>query len=265
MLGAIAGDTIGSVYEFDNTKTKDFKLFTPASSFTDDSILTVATAEVILRGERTSQNYSDAYKDYARRYPSPCGGYGARFEQWASSPSSRPYNSWGNGSAMRVSPVGWLCNSWDGVMAEAEMTAAVTHNHPEGIKGAQATAGAVYLARAGDSKAMIADKIEAFFGYDLDRNLDELRVVYQYNESCQATVPEAMIAFLAATDFEDAIRNAVSLGGDSDTLTCITGAIAEAFYGGVPEAIAQETLARLDGELKGVVEVFRDRYILAKM
>lgn len=265
MLGAIAGDTIGSVYEFNNAKTKDFELFTPASTFTDDSILSVATATVMLSDERTGQAYSDAYKRYARRYPNPCGGYGARFNGWASSPSSRPYNSWGNGSAMRVSPVGWCCNSWDAVMAEAELTAAVTHNHPEGIKGAQATAGAIYLARAGDSKAMIADKIEAFFGYDLDRDLDELRKVYQYNESCQETVPEAIIAFLASTDFEDAIRNAVSLGGDSDTLTCITGAIAEAFYGGVPEAIAQETLARLDGELRGVVEGFCDRYVSAKV
>ena len=263
MLGAIAGDTIGSVYEFNNAKSSDFELFTPASSFTDDSILSVATAEVILSGERTSQAYSDAYKRYARRYPDPPGGYGARFNEWVKSASSRPYNSWGNGSAMRVSPVGWVCNSWDEVMAEAELTAAVTHNHPEGIKGAQATAGAIYLARAGDSKAMIADKIEAFFGYDLDRDLDELWEDYQYNESCQETVPEAIIAFLAATDFESAIRNAVFLGGDSDTLTCITGAIAEAFYGGVPEAIAQQVWQRLDEPLQTVASAFLERYGIA--
>ncbi|RZM77339.1 ADP-ribosylglycohydrolase family protein [Leptolyngbya iicbica] len=256
MLGAIAGDMIGSVYEFDNRRSKDFPLFTEATTFTDDTILSVAVADVLLHGGE----YAKAFKDYYWRYPNPTGSYGARFHQWAAAPTLTPYNSWGNGSAMRVSPVGFASTSLEMVLQEAEKTAAVTHNHPEGIKGAQATAAAIFLARQGKAKADIREFITEQFSYDLHRTVDEIRPTYSFNESCQGTVPEAIVAFLDSTDFEDAIRNAVSLGGDSDTLTCITGGIAEAFYGDIPEHIHQAVWERLDEPLKKVVEAFRDRY-----
>jgi ADP-ribosylglycohydrolase len=256
MLGAIAGDMIGSVYEFDNRRSKDFPLFTEATTFTDDTILSVAVADVLLHGG----DYAKSFKTYYRRYPNPTGSNGARFHQGAAAPTLTPYNSWGNGSAMRVSPVGFAGTSLDDVLQEAEKTAAVTHNHPEGIKGAQATAAAIFLARQGKSKADIRTYITEQFGYDLHRTVDEIRPTYSFNESCQGTVPEAIVAFLDSTDFEDAIRNAVSLGGDSDTLTCITGGIAEAFYGDIPEHIRQSVWERLDEPLKQVVEEFRDRY-----
>lgn len=258
MLGAIAGDIIGSVYEFNNCRVKDFPLFTKESEFTDDSILTVAVADVLLH----EGNYTQAFKTYYRRYPNPRGSYGARFAQWASSDKSEPYNSFGNGSAMRVSPIGFAFNSLDQVLNEAKRSAEVTHNHPEGIKGAQATAACIFLARLGRSKTEIREYIEAQFGYALERSLDDIRVAYSFNESCQETVPEAIVAFLESTDFEDAIRNAVSLGGDSDTLTCITGGIAQAFYGGVPQPIAEQTLARLDPPLKAVTQEFIAKYDL---
>jgi ADP-ribosylglycohydrolase len=256
MLGAIAGDMIGSVYEFNNHRTKNFPLFTERTTFTDDTILSVAVADVLLHGG----DYAQTFKDYYWRYPNPSGSYGARFHQWAASISLTPYNSWGNGSAMRVSPVGFARDTLESVLQEAERTAAVTHNHPEGIKGAQATAAAIFLARQGQSKADIRTYITDTFGYNLNRTVDEIRPDYTFNESCQGTVPEAIVAFLDATDFEDAIRNAVSLGGDSDTLTCITGGIAQAFYGGVPEDIVQAVLTRLDPPLRKVVEAFCDRY-----
>jgi len=256
MLGAIAGDMIGSVYEFDNHRSKDFPLFTEATTFTDDTILSVAVADVLLHGG----DYAKAFKDYYWRYPNPSGSYGARFHQWAAAPTLAPYNSWGNGSAMRVSPVGFAGNSIAEVLMEAEKTAAVTHNHPEGIKGAQATAAAIFLARQGRSKDEIRNYVTQQFGYELQRTVDEIRPTYTFNESCQGTVPEAIIAFLDSTDFEDAIRNAVSLGGDSDTLTCITGGIAHAFYGSVPDEIRQPVLERLDEPLRKVVEAFCDRH-----
>jgi len=256
MWGAIAGDMIGSVYEFDNHRSKDFPLFTEATTFTDDTILSVAVADVLLHGG----DYAKAFKDYYWRYPNPSGSYGARFHQWAAAPTLTPYNSWGNGSAMRVSPVGFAGESLAAVLAEAEKTAAVTHNHPEGIKGAQATAAAIFLARQGRSKDEIRDYVTEQFGYHLQRTVDEIRPTYTFNESCQGTVPEAIVAFLDATDFEDAIRNAVSLGGDSDTLTCITGGIAHAFYGAVPDRIRQPVLERLDEPLRKIVEEFCDRY-----
>lgn len=254
MLGAIAGDIIGSVYEFNNQRTKEFPLLQAESTFTDDTILTVAVAEVLL----TQGDYVSAFQHYYRRYPNPCGSYGARFAQWAASSHPEPYQSWGNGSAMRVSPIGFALGDLETVLQEAERSAAVTHNHPEGIKGAQATAAAIFLARQGATKAAIKAYVETTFGYDLSRSLAAIRPVYRFNESCQETVPEALIAFLEATDFEDALRNAVSLGGDSDTLTCITGGVAEAFYG-IPEAIAHPILARLDPFLRQKTEEFRAR------
>ncbi|MBD2459934.1 ADP-ribosylglycohydrolase family protein [Oscillatoria sp. FACHB-1407] len=260
MLGAIAGDMIGSVYEFDNCRRKDFPLFSPDSTFTDDSILTVAVADVVQQGG----DYVTQFKQYYQRYPNPMGSYGARFIQWAISANPQPYNSWGNGSAMRVSPIGFAYSDLERVLQEAKRSAAVTHNHAEGIKGAQATAAAIFLGRTGHSKAEIRSYVETTFGYDLSRTLNDIRPVYEFNESCQGTVPEAIIAFLESTDFEDAIRNAVSLGGDSDTLTCITGGIAEAFYGGVPEAIAQTVLERLDPPLRYITETFMSLITLSE-
>lgn len=255
MLGAIVGDIVGSVYEFDNCRSKHFPLFTEENEFTDDTILTVAIADRILHGG----TYAQALKIYYQRYPNPMGSYGTRFAQWARSASSEPYNSFGNGSAMRVSPVGFAFDSLEQVLAEAKKSAEVTHNHPEGVKGAQATAACIFLARTGTLKSDIKAYVEATFGYDLGRSLNEIRPHYTFNESCQKTVPEAITAALESTDFEDAIRNAVSLGGDSDTLTCITGGIAEALYGGVPDAIATQALSLLDEPLRNVTEKFRMR------
>lgn len=256
MLGAIAGDVIGSVYEFSPIKTKDFELFSPGCGITDDSILTIAIADAILHDD----DYQTKIQSYARRYPNPTGSYGARFSKWIWSDDPQPYGSWGNGSAMRVSAVGYAFDDLDTVLHEAKRTAVVTHDHPEGIKGAQATAAAVFLSRTGQSKAEIKAYIEQTFGYDLSRSLDEIRPIYEFNESCQGTVPEAMTAFLASTDFEDAIRNAVSLGGDCDTLTCITGGMAQAFYGGVPDAIATQVLGYLDDDLKKITVRFMGRF-----
>jgi ADP-ribosylglycohydrolase len=255
MIGAIAGDIIGSVYEWHNIKTKDFPLFSPRSFFTDDSVLTVALADSILNG----MSYNRKMKEYYRKYPG--AGYGGGFIRWAQSKNSKPYNSWGNGAAMRISPVGFVYDSLEEVLIKAEAFTALTHNHPEGIKGGQATASAIYLARIGKSKQEIKDFIENSFGYDLSRKLDEIRPIYYFNESSQQTVPEAIIAFLESTDFEDAIRNAISLGGDSDTLACITGGIAEAFYGGVPDIIQKNVMEILDDDLRLITIQFQNTYI----
>ena len=254
MLGAIVGDIVGSIYEFNNHRSKDFSLFGGGCNFTDDTVLTVAIADCLLN----QGNYAEYIKNYARKYPNR--GYGGRFAQWIHSESMEPYNSWGNGSAMRVSAVGFAYNDLELVMNEAKRSAEVTHNHPEGIKGAQATAVAIYMARKGQSKEQIKAAIAKSFGYDLERTLDEIRPIYKFNESCQETVPEAIIAFLESTDFEDALRNGISLGGDSDTLTCITGGIAEAFYGGVPQDITEKALSYLSKGMYEVVEEFRARY-----
>lgn len=234
MLGAIVGDIVGSIYEFNNHRSKDFPLFGVDCKFTDDTVLTIAVADCLMN----NGNYTEYIKNYARKYTGR--GYGGRFRQWISSESMEPYNSWGNGSAMRVSAVGFAYNDLEAVMNEAKRSAEVTHNHPEGIKGAQATAVAIFMARKGQSKEDIKTAIAQSFDYDLNRTVDEIRPTYVFNESCQETVPEAIIAFLESKDFEDAIRNAISLGGDSDTLACITGGIAEAFYGGVPTDIAKK-------------------------
>jgi len=254
MIGAIAGDIIGSIYEFDQIKTKDFPLFGDGCAFTDDTVLTVAVADAILSGNP----YLDSIKEIGRRYPG--SGYGGYFFEWLFSDDRRPYNSWGNGSAMRVSPVGFAFSGEEEVLLQARLTAEVTHNHPEGIKGAQATALAIFLARAGESKPSIRKRITDMFSYNLDRTVDDIRPDYRFNESCQGTVPEAIIAFLDSDSYEDAIRNAVSLGGDSDTLACITGGIAEAFYGGVPEEIASRVEEILTPDLLEITKEFRERY-----
>lgn len=254
MTGAIAGDIIGSVYEFDNIKTTDFPLFTNESDYTDDTIMTVAVADWLLNGG----DLAKVMQRYGREYPYPTGGYGGRFSGWLREKDPLPYNSWGNGSAMRVSAVGWMFDSLEKTLEVAKETAVVTHNHPEGIKGAQATAAAIYLARTGKSKQDIKQYIETTFSYDLGRTCDEIRPFYRFNESCQGTVPEAIIAFLDSSDFENAIRLAVSLGGDSDTLACITGGIAEAFYG-IPEDIEKQASDKLPGTFQKVIKEFKNK------
>jgi ADP-ribosylglycohydrolase len=253
MLGAIAGDMIGSVYEFNPTKSRAFPLFSTDSTFTDDSVLTVAVADCLLHGK----DYAPVFREYVRQYPAR--SYGNRFLLWAGSSYDQPYGSWGNGSAMRVSPVGWAFNSLDQVLFQAKKSAEVTHNHPEGVKGAQATAAVIYLGRMKKTKPEIRDYIRSAF-YPLDRTLLDIWPEYRFDESCQGTVPAAILAFLESSDFEDAIRKAVALGGDADTLACITGGMAEAFYGGVPEAIARMVRLRLDPDLEKTVTAFREKY-----
>ena len=255
MIGAIAGDIIGSVHEHRGTKTTDFELFDEECFFTDDSVLTVAVADCLLTGT----SYTDKFHEYGRAYPGR--GYGGRFQQWLARREQEPYNSWGNGSAMRVSPVGFAFGTLEEVVAEARRSAEPTHNHEEGIRGAEATAAAIFLARSGKSREEIRTAIESRFGYDLSARLDEIRPDYSFDESCQGTVPPAIIAFLESRDYEDAIRKAISLGGDADTLACIAGGIAEAFYGGVPAPIARRALAILDPPLRQVVEEFRRRFM----
>jgi ADP-ribosylglycohydrolase len=254
MLGAIAGDIIGSVYERHPIKTTSFPLFVERSRFTDDTVLTVAVAYAILHGV----DYAAALRQYGRRYPR--AGYGDTFSQWLFSEDMGPYNSWGNGSAMRVSPVALAFDDEAMVLAQAAASAAVTHNHPEGIKGAQATALAVFLARTGRQKEDIRARIHAGFGYDLTRTVEEIRPKYRFDVSCQGTVPPAIIAFLDASDYEDAVRLAVSLGGDSDTLACIAGSIAAAYEGDIPVVIADETCRRLPPDLLSVVDEFHARF-----
>lgn len=254
MLGAIAGDIIGSVHEFTSTKSAEFDLFVSGSRFTDDTVLAVAVADCLMNGV----DYVDAFHEYFAAYPG--AGYGLRFFHWASKGRRDPYNSYGNGSAMRVPAVGYAFDTLEQVLAEAARSAQVTHNHPEGIKGAQATAAAVFMARRGESKRGIRNLLERRFGYDLGGSLDAIRPGYEFNETCQGTVPAAMIAFFESTGYEDAVRKAVSLGGDADTLACITGAVAEAHFGGVPPHISKPALEALDGRLRRVVTAFYERY-----
>lgn len=260
MYGAILGDIIGSPFEFDRgDKTKNFKLFSRRSHFTDDSIMTLAVCEALIKVgldatvEEIEKAVITSMQSWGRRYPH--AGYGGYFSQWLRLKHPQPYNSFGNGSAMRVSAVGWLYNSIEKTREVAKATANVTHNHPEGIKGAEATASAIYLARNGASKEEIKEYIEKEFHYDLNRTLNEIRPTYHMDETCQKTVPEAIIAFLEAEDYEDAIRNAVSLGGDTDTLGAITGSIAEAYYG-IPQTLIAECRNRINKEMRDVLDEF---------
>ena len=282
MLGAIVGDIVGSVYEWHNIKTKDFPLFRDDCFFTDDTVMTCAVAEAIMNGG-SRDDFIDAMKKFGRMYPD--AGYGGRFGHWLRSDDRAPYNSFGNGSAMRVSPCAWLmdCNFcartglWPGNGRDgARLSAEVTHNHPEGIKGAMATADAIFMCRfyfggfipdygrsikddPDEIKRLVKEHIEKEYGYDLSRTLDEIRPTYRFNETCQGTVPEAIIAFLESTDFEDAIRNAISLGGDSDTLAAITGSIAEAAYG-IPDPIREKALSYLDEPLLDVIRRWEKKF-----
>jgi ADP-ribosylglycohydrolase len=258
MLGAIAGDIIGSVYErnkaWQAVRSPAFEpLFAPRARFTDDTVLTAAVADGILRGA----DLADVLKEYARMYPG--AGYGAIFARWAGSDDREPYGSWGNGSAMRVSPVGFAYDSLEEVLVRAKWSAEVTHNHPDGVKGAQATAAAVFLARTGTPKDEIREYVERKFGYDLGTPLDELRPGFVFDVSCAGTVPPALRSFLEADGYEGAVRLAVSLGGDADTLACIAGGVAGAYYG-VPAEVRREALGRLDDHLRGVVEAFEERF-----
>ena len=254
MIGAIAGDIIGSVYEHHPIKTKDFPLFGSMSRFTDDTVMTVAVADAILTG----RPYVESIREIGRRYPD--AGYGGTFIRWLHSDDAQPYNSWGNGAAMRVSPVGFAGTSEGQVLSHAKMTAEISHNHPEGIRGAHATALAIFLARKGALKEQIRARISDEFSYDMNRTVDDIRPKYKFDVSCQGTVPEAIIAFLDSRSYVDAVRNAVSLGGDSDTLACIAGGIAEAFYGGVTDDIVDEVKKRLTPELWHITETFRGKF-----
>jgi ADP-ribosylglycohydrolase len=254
MIGAIAGDIIGSVYEHSPIKTEEFPLFHPRCRFTDDSVLTIAIAQAILE----QRSYLDAVREIGRRYPN--AGYGGSFIHWLFSHDPAPYNSWGNGAAMRVSPVGFAFDTVDAVLREAARTAEMSHNHPEGIKGAQATALAVFLSRTAKDKETVREEVTDRFGYDLNRTVEEIRPVYRFDISCQGTVPEAIIALLDSDSYEDAVRNAISLGGDSDTLACITGGIAEAYYGPVPQFIAEKVEQALTDELWQITEAFCEQY-----
>ena len=265
MYGAILGDMIGAPYEFDRgNKSKEFEMFNDRVCFTDDSVMTIAVAEALLDipGEvdhdTIRRTVIASMQKWGNKYPH--AGYGQRFYFWLGRKDPKPYGSWGNGSAMRVSSVGWLYDSLDETRRYARLTAEVTHNHPEGIKGAEATASAIFLARTGASKDEIKEYIIREFDYDLSKSCDEIRPGYHHVESCQETVPEAITAFLEGKDFEDVIRTAVSLGGDCDTLTCIAGSIAEAFFG-VPEEMKEECRKRLSPEMLEVLDRFEERVI----
>lgn len=272
MLGALIGDTVGSIYEFCNIKTIDFPLFSDGSSFTDDSVMTIAVADWLLHDPvRSQQGLEECLVKWGHRYPDE--SYGGAFSRWLFMPEFQsvfrdrdtetvdnipygvrhPYNSWGNGSAMRVSACGWLAQSVEDALDLGRRSAMITHNHPEGIKGAQAVATAIYLARTGSTKAEIHQYIEDTFGYDLSRDCDDIRPTYHFDVSCQGTLPAALAAFFDSHDFESAIRLAVSLGGDSDTIACITGGIAEAFYHEIPATIVEEMHHRLPEEFWTVI------------
>ena len=264
MLGAITGDIIGSIYEANNIKTKKFDLFTDKNRFTDDTVMTFAVAEALMNGGG-DENFIRFMKRYGLLYPR--AGYGGTFVRWLASDTTEPYNSCGNGSAMRVSSCGWIANLdipiEEGLKLTedlAKKSAEVTHNHPEGIKGAQATAASIFFMRHGKSKNAIKeykeklkDYIKDRFEYDLDFTIDEIRPIYRFDVSCQGSVPPAIVSFLESENFEDAIRNAISIGGDSDTIGAITGSVAEAAYG-IPEDIKEKAMSYLDGRLKGVYE-----------
>jgi ADP-ribosylglycohydrolase len=253
MIGAIAGDMIGSPYERYPMKNPDF--FIRVAGFTDDTVLTVAVASSILTG---ADNYADSIKAFAQRYPH--AGYGETFRKWMWAWENEPYNSWGNGSAMRVSPVGFAFDTIDEVLTQAKRSAEVSHNHPEGIKGAQATALAILMARQGADMETIRKEIEDRFNYDLQRTVEGIRPSYRFDVSCQGSVPESIIAFLDSHDYESTVKNAISLGGDADTMACIAGGIAQAFYKKVPETIVSEALQKLTPDLRQVVDRFVETY-----
>ena len=260
MLGAMIGDIVGSVYEWNNWKDKRFKLFHPQCRMTDDSVMTAAVASALLSSDLTDlemfkENLVAEMHRFGKAYPGL--GYGPRFEKWLVQGSTKPYGSLANGSAMRVSPVAWVAETMEECLALAKASAEVTHDHPDGIAGAQALAGAVFLAKMGERKEVIRDFVENY--YSLDFTLDGIREEYQFDVSCAGSVPQAIVAFLEATGFVDAIRNAVSIGGDSDTIACMAGAVAAAFYG-IPKDIREEAGPFIDGEVRNVLDRFTRLY-----
>lgn len=258
MLGAIMGDTVGSVYEFNNIKTTQFPFLPEEAIYTDDSVMSMAVAQwLVADPNHATDTLVDSMVRFAHDYPCPKGGYGGGFSRWLFGGGERkPYHSWGNGSAMRVSAVGWMFDSLEETERVAEISATVTHDHPEGIKGAQATAAAIFLARTGHAKEEIREYVTSRYGYDLSRSCDEIRPDYYFNESCQGTVPQAFAAFFESTDYERCIRLGVSLGGDSDTLCCIAGGIAEAFYGKIPAEYLAELWKRLPEDFRKLLRTF---------
>lgn len=254
MLGAIIGDIVGSRFEFNNTNQTNFTLFTPDCNFTDDTICTVAVADALLNGS----DFGDTIHRWCRKYPYPTGGYGGSFARWVHSDIPKPYNSFGNGSAMRVSPCGWLPTRQD-VLSHARRSAECTHNHPEGIKGAVCIADCIYHARVGADKSEMVALVTKEYTYPLDMTCHEIRRMNTFNETCQVTVPQAIVCFVESTDFESAIRLAVSIGGDSDTIAAMTGSIAEAYYG-IPQNIERKALSLLTPEMQEVIAQFKQRY-----
>ena len=250
MLGAIIGDIVGSVYERKRIKTKEFELFSKASKFTDDTVLTIAIADAVLKKE----NYCIKIKEYARRYPN--AGYGGLFRKWIKNSSLKPYGSYGNGSAMRVSPIGFAFKNEKEVLSNARESSNCTHNHPDAVKAAKAVALAIYLAKKGIRKQAIKETLSKKFEYNLDRKIADIRKHYKFDSSARGSVPEAIICFLESVSFEDAIRNAVSLGGDADTQACIAGAVAEAYYKNIPEYFIEEARKRLPKEFLNIIDEF---------
>ena len=256
MLGALVGDIIGSIYEFCNTKSMDFDLFTPWNNFTDDSVMTLAVAKWLMEDEAHTINYLiGCMQELGNRYPN--AGYGSRFGVWLEEEDPQPYNSWGNGAGMRVSPVGLYAKTLDEALALAAVTASVSHNHPEGVNGAQAIASSVFLCKQGKSKAKIKEYVEKTFYYNLDRTISDIRPMYGFDVSCQGSVPEAIIAFLEGNSFEEVIRLAVSIGGDSDTIACMAGAIAACMYP-IPDDISEKCDTILTDDLREIKDQFLD-------
>ena len=255
LLGAIIGDIAGSVFEGKNVKTTQIQLLNQGSRLTDDTVLTIAVADAILH----QKDYTAAFQYWGRKFS--WAGYGKSFREWMFSEDPKPYNSWGNGSAMRVSPIAYAYEKLSEVLKEAERSAIPTHNHPEGIKGAQAIAAAIFLARTGSSKQEIRDYIQKEFNYDLERTIDSIRPDYKFDVSCQGSVPEAIIAFLDSSDYESAIRLSISLGGDSDTIACMAGSIAEAYYREIPEELIRFADKKVPTVMKEVIQAFQEKFI----
>lgn len=261
LMGAILGDIAGSIYEFDPHKSTDINLQDKRMDYTDDTIMTIAVADWILNDKRHTMNgLVERMQQWGRRYPHPMGAYGNMFSQWLRSDNPMPYNSWGNGSAMRVSAVGFAFDTLEETMNVAKKCAEVTHDHPEGIKGAQATAAAIFMARTGSPKEVIRRYITDTFGYNLDRSCNDIRPTYRFDGSCQGTVPESIIAFLDSKDYEDALRLCISLGGDADTMGAITGAIAGAYYNKMPYALYEFGMEKLPKDIQNVVGLFNSKY-----
>jgi ADP-ribosyl-[dinitrogen reductase] hydrolase len=257
MIGAVAGDIIGSIYEWDNHRSKDFPLFKDECFFTDDTVCTVALADCLMSGGDSTKYL----QDYCRKFPNR--GYGGMFNQWIDYKNPAPYNSYGNGAAMRISPVAFALNDWEQIEKKTIEFTEVTHNHPLGIAGALATSEAIFKAKTATDKSFLVDILTKYYPtFDMTETVDSLRKHYQFNETCQGTVPQALICVIYSTDFEDAIRNAISIGGDSDTLACIVGGIAEAYYKGVPNNIQAQVFNRLPPSFVEVITKFKETYKL---